>query len=78
MFKSISQCIPAVSIFYFAWFNPFHYSPLPLPLYFPVPVFQQLSTHIVISCTFTFIDVMFHDIVDALLFFFLSLLPQVP
>jgi hypothetical protein len=31
-------------------------------------IFQQLSTHILISSTFT--DVMFYDIVDALLFSF--------
>jgi hypothetical protein len=32
MFKRVSQCIHPVSIFYFAPFSSFHYSPLPLYL----------------------------------------------
>jgi hypothetical protein len=33
----------------------------------PIPIFQQLSIHFLISSTFT--DVMFYDIVDALSLF---------
>jgi hypothetical protein len=51
MFKGVSQCMPAVGVLYFGPFNPFHYSPL--PLYLPSPIFQQLSTHILISSTIT-------------------------
>jgi hypothetical protein len=68
MFKGVSQCIPTVSILYFGPFNPFHYTLL--PLYFPRPIFQQCSVHILISSTFT--GVIFYDIIDALSFSFPS------
>jgi hypothetical protein len=51
MFKGESQCMPTVGVLYFGSFNPFHYSPL--PLYLPLPIFQQLSIHTLISSTFT-------------------------
>jgi hypothetical protein len=35
MFKGVSQYILTVSILYFGLFNPFHYSPLPLPSHPP-------------------------------------------
>jgi hypothetical protein len=35
MLKGFSPCIPAVSTLYFVQFNPFHYSPLPLPFCSP-------------------------------------------
>jgi hypothetical protein len=63
MFKGFSQCMPTVSIHYFGLFNPFHYSLLLLYL-LPPPIFQQFSTHVLISYTFT--DAMSCDIFDAL------------
>jgi hypothetical protein len=62
---------PAVSVLYFGAFNPFHYSPLPLP---PHPIIQQLSVLIVKSFTFT--DVMHFNIVDSLFLSFLLWVPQ--
>jgi hypothetical protein len=50
MFKGVYQCIPAVSIFYFGLFNPFHYSPL--PLYLPPPFvssFQYTSLYLLLA-----------------------------
>jgi hypothetical protein len=46
VFKGISRCIPSVSILYFDQFNPFHYSPLPLPSHSLVSIsFRYISLH---------------------------------
>jgi hypothetical protein len=44
IFKEVSQCMPTVSIIYFGPFNPFHYSPYPLP-HTPPPFFIAFNTH---------------------------------
>jgi hypothetical protein len=62
MFKEVSQLSEYTL---FLSIQPFFCSPLP---FYPSPIFQQLSVHIIISSTFT--DVMFYDIVDALSFSF--------
>jgi hypothetical protein len=64
MLEGVSQCIPAMNVLHFGSLSPFHYSLLPPPSH---PCFH-LSVHILISSTFT--DVMFYDIVDALVFSF--------
>jgi hypothetical protein len=74
MFKGFSQRIPTLSILYFGLFSLSISLPYPFTSY--SPVFQKLSVYILVSSTFT--DVMFYNIIDALSFFFLSLLPQVP
>jgi hypothetical protein len=43
MFKGVSQCMPIVGVFYFALFNPFDYSPL--PLYLPPPFSTVFNTY---------------------------------
>jgi hypothetical protein len=68
IFKGVSQCLPAVGILYFGSVNPFHYSPL--PLYLPLPIFQQLSIHSLIFSTFTV--VMLYNITDTASFSFPS------
>jgi hypothetical protein len=64
MFKGFIDVSPLRVHFSLIHFNPFHYSLL--PLYLPLPIFQQLSVHILISSTVT--DVRFYDITDALSF----------
>jgi hypothetical protein len=70
MFGRACLCMPIVSILYFALFNSFYYSPL--PLYLPPPLFWQLSMHILTSSTFT--ELLFYIITDALSFSFPFLL----
>jgi hypothetical protein len=77
MFKRISLCIPAMGIFYFCLFNPFHYSHL--PLYFSHSLFQQFSIHILISSTFTLSQTLCFTILLMLSHsLYLSLFPRVP
>jgi hypothetical protein len=72
MFKGMSQCMPTVGILCFGLFNPFHYSPL--PLYFPPPIFQQLSEHTLIS--FTFPSCVLQYYWCSIILFFLSSFPE--
>jgi hypothetical protein len=66
MFKGIPQSIPALSVLYVVQFNPFHYSPLPLPSHYPL--FNRFQYIIVTSSTCT--DVIYFNIVDTLSFSF--------
>jgi hypothetical protein len=57
MFKGVSQCISTVGVLYFQVYftlvDSISSITFPYPFKFPLPVFQQLSIHILISSTFT-------------------------
>jgi hypothetical protein len=69
MSKGISQCISAVNMLYFGWFNPFSLNPS-----LPFPIIRQLSVHVIMSSICT--DVKYFSTVDYQSLF-LTLLPWV-
>jgi hypothetical protein len=72
MFKRMYICMHTVGVLNFGLFNPFKYSPLHL---YPILIFQQFSLHIRIPLPS---HLMLYNNTDVLLFFFLSLFPQIP
>jgi hypothetical protein len=74
MFKGVSQCMPTMDVLYFGLFS--HFDCSPLPLYFPPPIFQLLSMHILIAFTFTSYVILYYWY--SIIFFSFPSFPWVP